>query len=312
VTEQSQEEIDAMSMDRGVDRETVVDYDFSVPNPIPPEQRKTVKLIHETYSQALGLTLSSILRAETSVTLSKVDQEAFANYAKSLVNPTCIATFDMLPLNGYGIIEINAALMYSMINRMLGGDVQVPDIGRSFTALEVAIVRKIVGVMLSELGNAWHFLININFTLKETQTNPTFVRIIPAEELCLVITLKVKIGDTSGLVTLCVPYSNLEPIASKLDGQQWQRYKAKQSDEVQEAHRRNFGKINIDLTAVLGEIEIPATDLLALQTGDVLDLGSRTRQPIRLRVAGVNKFEVNPGLIGRHKGVVIHKEISKE
>lgn len=286
-------------------------YDFNEATFVPEGQKRTVELVFERYAQSAKLALSAFLRADVDMSLVRAEQMVYSQYAVSLVNPTCVATFDMQPLGGYGIMEINSAVLYAIVNRMLGGALNVPIIGRAFTELELAIVRRFVKLLLSEMDLAWRFVLNMDCHLKDIQTNPAFVRVISKQENCLIITLKLKLADTTGLLSFCIPYSNLEPIANKLDNDRWQKYKVQQTDEERVAHQRNMGQVEVDLKAVLGSIELSIDDLLALQVGDVVNLECKTTNPVALRVAGVNKFAVNPGLVGRYKGVRIHKEIKE-
>ncbi|MCB1135318.1 MAG: FliM/FliN family flagellar motor switch protein, partial [Chlamydiia bacterium] len=145
------------------------------------------------------------------------------------------------------------------------------------------------------------------------QTNPSFVRVISQREPCLVATLKASLDGRNGLVTVCLPYVNLEPVSAKLGNENLNnRYMTKPTEELLDAHRRNFNQVQVDITAILGEIQLSSTELLALEPGDVLDLGKKTRRPIEVRVAGTPKFLANPGLVGKYKGVMIHSEIEKE
>ncbi len=284
-------------------------YDFTTPAPIPSEQKTTVSLIHEGYAQGCALTLSSFLRTDVEIKLQRVEQMTFAQYAKSMVNPTCVATYDMLPLNGYGLMEVSPPLLYVVVNRMLGGPLEAPSKGRDFTELEFSIVRRFMKILLQELESAWAFILNISFNLKETQSNPAFVRIIPMRELCLVVTLKAKAGETAGLITVILPYSNLEPVTSKLGNKQWSKYSVRQSEDILAAHQRNFNSIELAVNANLGQVELSMTDLLALNVGDILSLDQKASAPITVNVAGTPKFLVNPGLVGRYKGFRIQEEI---
>ncbi len=286
-------------------------YDFKKPNRVPAEQWATVKLIHKTYAQKLSLTLSSQLKTDVLITLESVEQRSFEEYMMSLVNPTCVASFAMRPLTGNGLLEINSALVYAFIDRMLGGNGTLPQSVRPFTDVELGIVRKLINISLVELGNAWRYILNISCTLQDLQTNPASVRSIPLREICVVITLKATIADTRGLITICIPYSNLEPLAPKLGNQQGHRYASKQSDDIRQAHRKNFGQVEVEVAALLGRLDIRVDDLISLQPGDILNLNHKTRDPIILRIAGEDKYYVNPGLIGKYKGVTIQKEIEK-
>lgn len=326
----SQEEIDALISGEGegeatktTDAETdsgaAVDkraaevkiYDFRKPSPIPEEQKKTFALLHEQYAQRLKVNLSAFLRTEVEVSLENVEQMTFSQYVSSLNTPTCLATFEMPPLNGFGLIEANAIIAYSVIDRMLGGSGLRPEQVRPFTDVEMAIVKRFMESLLYDLQETWKSLIAIRFNVHETKTNPALVRIIPMKEITLVITLNIKVVNASGLITICIPYSNLEPLAFKLGSQQWNEY-TKQSEEVLQTQKENFCKIPMELSAVLSKIDLSMEEVLALQVGDIVDLGHKTSCPISVKVGASEKFEANVGLVGKHKAFVIQNEIQKD
>lgn len=290
----------------------VVPFDFKHPNRLPKEQRKTITIIHETYAQTVAVALSAFLRSEVSISLTEVEQCTFHEYVMSLSNPTCVATYDMQPLSGYGVVEMNSVLVYGIIDKMLGGDGNPPPVARSFTDIERTITRKLLNILLNELSESWSHILTISFRFRDIHTNPAFIRVIPQRETCVVVNLKAQIGETSGMMTLCMPYMSLEPIAGKLRNDQYNRFQTKQSDALQAAHKRNFYRVPLDVEAVLGTAELSMAELLLLQAGDVLDLKKRTSEPIEIRIAGEPMFRANPGLIGRHKGVSIHSELTKE
>lgn len=293
-------------------KQKVKNYNFKKPCPIPEEQKKTIALLHEQYAQKLKINLSAFLRTETETSLEGVEQVTFAEYISSLNSPTTITSFDMHPLSGFGLIEVNAVIAYSIIDRMLGGKGSVPSQVRPFTDVEIAIIRKFVDTLLENLQEAWKPIIKMTFSPKTIQTNPSMIRIIPMREITLIVTLNVKIANTNGLITICIPYSNLEPIAFKLGNQQWNKYTGKKSESIQAAQRKNFYRINLELSAILGTIDLNIEDVLSLQVGDIIDLGKKTKSPIKIQVAKKEKFEASPGLLGKYKAISIQNDIKKE
>ncbi len=291
----------------------VQDYDFSKPNRIPKEQRKTLGLIHQTFAESLATTLAATLRTEVEVELEQVEQETFHEYVSALMTPTCVASFDMHPLTGIGVIEVNSVLVYSVIDRMLGGDGKIGEVMRAFTEIEMSLARKFLNSILSNLAESWAHLVQLSFNLKKAESNPALIRQIPMREVCLTVYLKLAIGETRGMLTLCVPYANLEPIASKMRNDQWTMPTSmKHLQAVHEAHRDNFNKIEVGLSAVLGHIDLSLAELLLVQPGDVLTTNQKVRSPVDLRVDGLTKFRAFPGLQGKQKAVSIHQIVTKE
>lgn len=290
-----------------------VPYDFTRPSGIPEDQLATVTLISEAFCESIALGLGSLLQADVTSEFQSVEQQSFSEYCMGLAAPTCLAVFDMQPLSGYGVIEVNSALVYPMINRMLGGDGAVPMLARPFTELELAVARKLLRAILRDLGNAWAQVLDLNFSIKELQSNPALVRAIPTRELCVTSSMNVSMGENKGLITVAIPYVNLEPVAGKLGNEDWgARYSVNQPEAIREAHKRNFHAIQVDVVGRLGTVTLTMEDLLMLQSGDVLAIGHKVNQPIDITVAGKRKFLGMPGLVGKHRAMVIQKELGKE
>ncbi len=313
-TEEEVEQENEQATDTSSPEESVEAYDFKSPNRVPKEQQENLSLIFESYAHAITINLSAFLRSEAHAHLAEVEQVSFQEYLMSLSNPTCVATFDMQPLSGHGVIEVNAALVFTVIDKMLGGEGAPPtnQETRNFTDIEVSVARKLLNMLLTHLSQSWTHILTIAFGLKDTQTNPAFIRAISPREPCVTASIKMTVGETSGLMTICIPYATLEPIAGKLRNDQVNKFKSKQPEDVMTAHRRNFNQMPFEVTALLGSLDISMEELLRLQEGDILDTGHRAKEPIEIRVAGQAKFLASPGLVGRHRGVTIQNEIGKE
>ncbi|MCH1430239.1 MAG: flagellar motor switch protein FliM [Chlamydiales bacterium] len=291
----------------------IVEYNFIRSGRIPEEQRNTVSLIHSSYAQAVSLSLSAFLRASINVSLIKVEQQTFSEYINSLNTPTCICSFDMQPLSGIGLIETNPSISFPVIDRLLGGEGGSKEESKHFTDVETAVAKKFIDQLLHTLGDSWKYILNINFSSQEVQTNPAFIRSIPQQEVCITITLNMTMnGDATGIITICIPYVNLDPIAAKLGTQQWGQYSIKQTDVIRQAHHYNFSKIKLDLAAILGTTELTLLEVLALEPGDIVSLNQKARHPIDIRIEGANKFKATPGICGKFKGISITSEVQEE
>ncbi|SCA58684.1 Flagellar motor switch protein FliM [Chlamydiales bacterium SCGC AB-751-O23] len=314
VDEETTEE--APSEDKEEDSEEepeIMEYNFIRSGRIPEEQRNTVSLIYSSYAQAVSLSLSAFLRASVNVNLIKVEQQTFSEYINSLATPTCICSFDMQPLSGIGLIETNPSISFPVIDRLLGGEGAAKEEARNFTEVETAIAKKFVDQLLTTLDSAWKYILNIHFSAQEVQTNPAFIRSVPQQEVCITITLNMTVNeDATGIITICIPYVNLDPIAAKLGTQQWGQYSIKQTEAIQQAHHRNFSKIELNLSAILGSTDLTLLEVLALEPGDIISLNQKAKNPIDIRIEGANKFKATPGIWGKFKGISITSEVKGE
>ena len=319
--EVSQQGIDAMMQETSTEeapakesgQQTYKPYDFRNPVRLLKDQTKTLRLIHDTFSQAAEIAVSAALGSELNLELIGLEQSSFQDYVDSLPKPSCIAIYDMLPLHGYGLLQIDSEVMFPLIEKMLGGPGQELQIDRSFTDLELAITKKILELFLMKLRAAWSYVMDLSLQLKEIQTNSSFVRVVSLREMCIVANMSISAGGANGSMSVCLPYVNLEPIASKLSNETMSnRHSAKQTEGVKANHERNFKEVSMDVTAILGSMELTMAQLLFLKSGDILNLNQRIGSPVDLLVGDQVKFKANPGLMGRYRGVSVESEFIED
>ncbi len=90
--------------------------------------------------------------------------------------------------------------------------------GREFTSIENTVIRKISQEIFDEWSKAWESFVPLKAVYQRSEVNPAFAIIVPPNELVITITFNVEIENVSGMITLCIPFSNLEPIKEKLMG----------------------------------------------------------------------------------------------
>ena len=99
----------------------VVPYDFKRPERVGKEQMRAMQSLHEGFGRSFGASLSAMLRTIIEVKLVSVDQLTYSEFVYSLEVPTCFNLLKPKPLEGNWILDISPALLYPIIDRMLGG-----------------------------------------------------------------------------------------------------------------------------------------------------------------------------------------------
>ena len=108
----------------------------------------------------------------------------------------------------------------------------------------------------------------------------------------------------TGPITLCIPYSSLEPIKAKL-------YSGFQTDPLEFDHswvRRLVDQLRtteVEMVVELGKASVSAQSLLQLKVGDVLDLEKDVSEPLLAKVQEVPKFFGKAGIYGTNKAFQI-------
>src|SRR5512140_3305823 len=96
-------------------------YDFRRPDRIAKDQLRAIHLLHENFARTLGSSLSAYLRAYVIVNLVSVEQLSFLEFSQCLPSPTCLVSLSMRPFDGNAVLELNPALVFPIVEMLLGG-----------------------------------------------------------------------------------------------------------------------------------------------------------------------------------------------
>ena len=283
---------------------TVSKYDFRRPDIVSKDQMRTLQMLHKTFCRFLTTNLSTYLRSIVEVNLVAVDQLTYGEFNMSLSNPTCINVFSIKPLEGRAVLEINPILVHSIIDRLLGGAGEPPAVMHALTDIEQSIVSRVIDIVLEWLGESWKSIIEFNFQVEEREVNPQFVQIVAPGETVILISCEMKVGQISGIISICFPFVYIEPIMSSLSAQHWiSSTQKKPTDEMRQSIRGNLEKSRLSLHATLGVTHISIRQMLELKKGDVLVLDHKAIQPIEVRIEDKLRFTAMPGIVGKKKGI---------
>lgn len=288
-------------------------YDFKRPDKFSKDQIRTLYMLHENFARLLNTYLSAHLRALVHINVASVDQLTYEEFIRSLPSPSVISVFNMRPLKGNVILEVNPNIVFSIIDRLFGGPGVAPAKPRSLTDIEEAIVRRVINKALESFQEAWKQVIAIEPRLEVIETNPQFTQIVPPSDMVVIITLQAKIGPAEGLINICIPYFVLEPIMSKLTTTFWVSSSvAKQAlPEHISAIQHKIERALIPVIIEMGRVTINVQELLELMPGDVLQLDAKVDSDLNVIVGQREKFRCKPGIIGKKLAVQITQILSK-
>lgn len=287
-------------------------YDFRRPNRISKEQLQALQMLHDRFAKLMGGSLSPQLRTFVEIRPTLVEQMAYSEYIGTVAYPACMGIFGMKPLKGGALIEVQPRLIFYMIDRILGGSGRSLNVARELTEIERALVSKLFKRALEDLRQAWGRVSAFQVDLLNLEVNPGFLQLTTPTEMVILISFDVTMGEVEGSMSLCFPFSMLEPVIPNLSLRRWiagTRGEEDQAGSVEIA--RAIPAIGLEVRALLGSIPVSIHELSCLKPGDILrlDLGPKSLGVVE--VEGVPKFVAKVGAVNRKRAVQIMAEISQ-
>ncbi len=295
-----------------ISREKIAPYDFKRPERVGKEQMRALQTLHEGFGRNFGAALSALLRSIVEVKLTSVDQLTYSEFVFSLENPSCFNLLKAEPLEGNLILDINPSILYPIIDRLLGGGREMGALARRpLTEIELRLVSRITSLFLEELRHAWENVLDLKLAVLQVESNPQLVQIVPPNEVVVVISFELMIGDLRGMMNLCIPYNSIERIGGKLSANNWVSYGRKNATkETIQQISETICSSPVGVQVRLARTKIGTGELMSLRVGDIITTQKDVHQPVVVAVEGVPKFRAKLGAFKGHKAILIESLIA--
>ncbi len=291
----------------------IKEYNFLKPPKFNKEHLKTLEVIYDNYARGISSFLTGYLRTSVHCEVAGVEQITYNEFNKLLPNPVLISIVNLLPLKGSIILEMSAPIGYAIIDRILGG----PGVGmkqlRDFSEIEKILIKRVFSQIANALVEPWENVLIIKPRVDKIETNPQFAQIISPNEMVALVSLKVRIGDTEGILNFCIPHLVVEPVMHKLNMRYW--YTGKESDDstqFKNAMEDRLNETTLPIKVIIGKTTVSISEFINLQVGDVIPLDSFINSDLRVEVGTLHKFNGKPGISRMKNSIQITKVVRKE
>ncbi|MCK6206209.1 flagellar motor switch protein FliM [Bacillus infantis] len=299
-------EMDADELKKEQFEKKVKVYDFKRALRFSKDQIRSLTRIHENFSRLLTTFFSAQLRTHVQISVASADQIPYEEFIRSIPKMTILNVLEVPPLDGRMIIEVNPNIAYAVMDRLMGGKGSSLNKVDTLTEIETKIMSNTFERAFESLREAWLNITEIDPILAEFEVNPQFLQMVSPNETVVVISLNTTIGETSGMINICIPHVVLEPIIPKLSVHYWMQTEKKER-EPEELNRleKNLEKAELPLSVELGISEITVQDFLMLDGGDVIELNQAIDAPLRIKIGDIPKFYGQPGKVNKKLAIQI-------
>jgi len=269
-------------------------YDLSSQERIVRGRMPTMEIINERFARNIRIGLFNFIRKSPEISIGGIKVQKYSAFLREIVVPTNFNIVSVRPLRGSGLIVCDPTLVFAVIDALFGGagKYHARIEGRDFSPTEQRIITRLIDVITAEYKKAWAGIYPLELEYQRSEMQPQFANIATPSEIVVATSFTLEVGDTSGTIHFCIPYSTLEPIRDVL-------YSTMQGD-ANEPDRRwvnlltnQIQAAEVELVAELAQAPATVEQLLAFKPGDFIELD--LQKAIQAKVSGVPVFDCHYG-----------------
>ncbi|GBQ26294.1 flagellar motor switch protein FliM [Acetobacter estunensis NRIC 0472] len=264
------------------------------------ERFPMLEIVFDRLMRIVSTSLRSFTNDNVDVTLDGISSMRFGDYLNS-VPPSCVfAVFKAEEWENYGLMVIDSALTYSMVDVLLGGARNPRTLnveGRAHTTIERALIEKMVRLVLADLTTGFDPICAVNFHFERLEISSRFATICRSSNAVFLARMRVEMDDRGGHIDVLLPYATLEPVRDLLV-QQFMGEKFGRDSIWETNLTEHLQDTDVVVEVVLAEQKMSFLSVSDLKPGMVLPFEQEVGQPVMLRCGSVPLFS---GKLGRKK-----------
>jgi flagellar motor switch protein FliM len=289
--------------------EGIRDYDLSSQERIVRGRMPTMEVINERFARNIRIGLFNLIRKSPEVSIGGIKVQKFSAFLREIVVPTNFNIVNVKPLRGNGLIVCDPSLVFAVIDALFGGvgKYHTRIEGRDFSPTELRVILRLVEVITAEFNKAWMGIYPVDLEYVRSEMQPQFASIATPSEIVVATNFTMEIGETTGSVHFCIPYSTLEPIRDVL-------YSTIQGDSAEPDRRwinllkTQIQAAEVNLVAELATAPATVEQLLAFKPGDFIELDLSPR--LEAKVDGVPVLECHYGTSNNRYAIKVERLIT--
>ncbi len=302
-------DVESSDIDNDSKEKSVKAYDFSRPDKFSKEQLRTLEIIHDNLGRLVNNFLSAYLRSYVDVAVLSTQSMVYSEFSNSVPTPAILFIVDFAPLEGQIMLEISSDVAFTIIEKLLGGAGKTTSLkeNRELTEIEGILIRNIVTKIGGLMKEAWSNIIELKPVLTSFESNAQFAQIVSPNDSIALVTYKIQIGESEGMINVAIPHYTIEPILGNLSSKLWFSGGAKKekSDVETDTLLNQLGDVNVPMRTIIGKSIVSVEEFISLGIGDVLVLDSNRDQPLSVYVKDELKFLAQPGVINNKMAIKI-------
>lgn len=252
-------------------------------------------IIGERLVENLSAALPDLVGEVCEASLASLDYLSMGQAVEGLPSPLLLATSTGVPFEGAILLAMDATLLLTATELMLGGDAkEISQDTKVFTPIELGFGEQVAAAILAELQRALSVVGSTSLVLDRVDTDPDAANIAKSASLCARMRISVALAGHVGNLDVLIPYDALEPIRPLL-GKVYFGDRGEDQSPWQGLLSHQIERANVDIEVVLAEEVLPIQRIMSWKVGDAIQFGIQEGEEATMFGQGEAMFKVSLG-----------------
>jgi len=282
---------------------TIHSCNFRYAGRLSNENARALTALHEKFAISVTNSLELYLGTSLRLKLLSLEQMAILDYTSKIASNSYLLPCALNVMESNFLIEMDIALIFPIIDLLLGGAGTASEDARELTDIDEEIMQSVTALIIKEVERSW-LTLNLSLTPGRCIKPAMIQQVFLANEKLVLLMFEMTLGGTTGPFNIVLPTSFVGFLLRHL--------KAAQSKKISSLRllrnpslRERILDCDFTVAADITQMRVVVKDLIDLKPGTILKMNAPVRTPGRLTVEDVEIFEALPVRNGARKAAQI-------
>jgi flagellar motor switch protein FliM len=278
---------------------TIHSCNFRYAGRLSNENARALTALHEKFAISVTNSLELYLGTSLRLKLLSLEQMAILDYTSKIASNSYLLPCALNVMESNFLIEMDIALIFPIIDLLLGGAGTASEDARELTDIDEEIMQSVTALIIKEVERSW-LTLNLSLTPGRCIKPAMIQQVFLANEKLVLLMFEMTLGGTTGPFNIVLPTSFVGFLLRHL--------KAAQSKKISSLRllrnpslRERILDCDFTVAADITQMRVVVKDLIDLKPGTILRMKAPVRTPGRLTVEDVEIFEALPVRNGARK-----------
>jgi flagellar motor switch protein FliM len=278
---------------------TIHSCNFRYAGRLSNENARALTALHEKFAVSVTNSLELYLGTSLRLKLLSLEQMAIQDYTSKIDSNSYLLPCALNVMESNFLIEMDIALIFPIIDLLLGGAGTASENARELTDIDEEIMQSVTALIVKEVERTWRTL-NLSLTPGRCIKPAMIQQVFLANDKLVLLMFEMTLGGITGPFNIVLPTSFVGFLLRHL--------KAAQSKKISSLRllrnpslRERILDCDFTVAADITQMRVAVKDLIDMKPGTILRMKAPVRSPGRLTVEDVEIFEALPVRNGARK-----------